>query len=120
MHSSSPVRADGGRWAAYRPASAAISRLLLRRGGCLRGIRSAASSTEVLSAHTASKAVSQAAAALLPAGRLHLRPSSALALELVVKFKDPATSSGERTSRGEARATRCPRAHLGCPPSRRT
>ena len=61
---------------------------------CPRGTRSAASSTEVLSAHTASKAVSQAAAASLPAGRLHLRPSSASALELVVKFKDPATSSG--------------------------
>ena len=51
---------------------------------CPRGIRSAASSTEVLSAHTASKAESQGAAALLPAGRLIFTPSSAFAFELVV------------------------------------
>ena len=61
---------------------------------CPRGIRSAASSTEVLSAHTASKAESQDAAALLPAGRLIFTPSSAFAFELVVKLRGPATNSG--------------------------
>ena len=45
---------------------------------CPRGIRSAASSTEVLSAHTASKAESQDAAALLPAGRLIFVPEQQL------------------------------------------
>ena len=61
---------------------------------CPRGIRSAASSTQLLSAHTASKAESQDAAALLLAGRLIFTPSSVFAFELVVKLSDPATNSG--------------------------